>query len=187
MAKSRRLGLRVTNLGMLLIGCMLLLSGLSAVAQEASSDSGVSIGFTASKDGSAKDVGLPVYPGARVAQKDSEGDPTAQIALWGGSSGFKLVILKLESGDSPEKIAAFYRGALAKYGKVLDCTGAHPGNHEQHDKKSNELTCDDQHDESGIILKAGTEDKQHIVGIEQKAGTTKVHLVYLAAHGDKKI
>lgn len=36
-------------------------------------------------------------------------------------------------------------------------------------------------------LKAGTEDQQHIIGIEQKAGTTKVHLVYLVAHGDNKI
>lgn len=187
MANLRVWAPRFTNLGMLLIGCTLVLSGFSAMAQEESSDSGVSVGFTASKDASAKDVGLPIYPGARLARKDSDGDPTAQIALWGGSSGFKLVIVKLESGDSPDKVAAFYRAALGKYGKVLDCTGANPGDHEQHGKKSNELTCDGQHDESGIVLKAGTEDKQHIVGIEQKAGTTKVHLVYLVAHGDNKI
>ena len=154
------------------------------MSQEKSSDSSVGFGFKASKDANAKDVGLPFYPGAKLAPKDSEGDPTAQIALWGGSSGFKLVILKLDSGDSPEKIASFYRSALTKYGKVLDCTGAHPNGQEQHGKKSRELTCDDQHDESGIVLKAGTEDKQHIVGIEQKEGRTKVVLMYLVEHED---
>ena len=45
------------------------------------------------------------------------------MGLWGGSSGFKMAMLKMDSTDSPEKIAAFYRKALAKYGKVLTCSG----------------------------------------------------------------
>jgi hypothetical protein len=183
MANSR-LGLWVTNLGLLLIGCSFLSIGSPAMSQEKSSDSSVGFGFNASKDASAKDVGLPFYPGAKLAPKDSEGDPTAQISLWGGSSGFKLVILRLESGDSLEKVASFYRSALAKYGKVLDCTGASSKRQEQHGKKSRELMCDDQPDESGMVLKAGTKDRQHIVGIEQKEGRTKVVLIYLLNHED---
>lgn len=184
MAKLRNLGPNSRNL---LLGGALILSASLLFAQDGSGDSGKSIGFVASKDASAKDVGLPVYPGAKLAPKDSDGgDATGQIGLWGGSSGFKLVFVKLESNDSSEKVAAFYRSALAKYGKVLECTGTKSPGNEKHSKNSNELTCDDQHDESGIVLKSGTEDKQHIVGIEKKEGRTVVQLIYLVAHGDDK-
>ncbi len=58
----------------------------------------------------------------RVRIKDNSDDsPAVQLGLWGGGSGFKLVVLKLESNDTPEKVAAFYRKALAKYGRVWNC------------------------------------------------------------------
>ena len=41
------------------------------------------------------------------------------MGLWGGSTGFKLFVLKMETADAPEKVASFYRKALAKYGTVL--------------------------------------------------------------------
>ncbi len=160
----------------------------AAPAQTGPDSSGKSIGIVASKDASAKDIGLPIYPGAKLAQKDGDGDPTAQIGLWAGGSGFKLVIMKLESSDSADKIASFYRNALGKYGKVLDCTGVKSKDEDNQGSKSSALTCDDSSDDSGIVLKSGTRERQHIVGIEDKQGKRLIHLVYLLSQDeDKKI
>lgn len=78
-------------------------------------------GITMTADVEAKDVGLPIYPGSRRhVDKDSD-SPGVNLGLWGGGSGFKLAVLKMESDDSTDKIADYYKKKLAKYGKVLDC------------------------------------------------------------------
>jgi len=72
----------------------------------------------ASKGADAKEVGLPLYPGARPHQVKSDDSPAFQLGIWGGAWGFKLVVLKLGSNDPPERVATFYQKALAKYGRV---------------------------------------------------------------------
>jgi hypothetical protein len=105
--------------------------------------------------------------------------------LWGGSSGFKLVVLKLESNDAPEKVAAFYRHALAKYGKVLDCTdSSKTAGHKGEGNSSHELDCEGDQPESGeLLLKAGTKEEQHLVGIKPNGGRSVFQLVYLLERG----
>jgi len=52
-----------------------------------------------------------LYPGARP-QKDTEDDsPSAKFGLWGNTLAFKLAVLKLESSDPMDKIAAFCKKA----------------------------------------------------------------------------
>ena len=80
------------------------------------------IGFNLGQNASAKDVGLPIYPGSRRHQDNPDDNSALNMGLWGGSSGFKLFVLKMETTDAPDKVAAFYRKALAKYGQVLDCS-----------------------------------------------------------------
>lgn len=137
-----------------------------------------SVGFILSADAEAKDVGLPVYPGARRSQDTSEESSALQMGLWGGSSGFRLAVLKLDSNDSPEKVAAFYRKALAKYGAVLDC-----GKSSQSARatgKSNTLECEaDQAGDGGFTFKSGTKEKQHVVNVEPNAGHSRISLVYV--------
>src|SRR5882762_10400103 len=93
---------------------------------------------------SEKEIGLPIYPGAKP-HKDSQADsPGANIGLWGNTFGFKLVVLKMETSDAPAKVAAFYQKALAKYGKVLECTNPPAKSDAQGTKKtSSAITCDD--------------------------------------------
>ena len=140
-----------------------------------------SVGFMASKEASAKDVGLPLYPGARPHKDKSDESPAVQLGLWGGSSGFKLAVLKLESNDAPEKVAAFYRKALAKYGKVVDCGDSSKATGEKaKGNSSNELGCEEERPESGeLVLKAGTKEEQHVVGIKANGGLTVFQLVYV--------
>jgi hypothetical protein len=134
---------------------------------------------------SEKEIGLPIYPGAKP-HKDSKGEsPAANIGLWGNSFGFKLVVLKMETPDAPAKVAAFYHKALAKYGKVLDCTKGDKKPTDSGVKKSSDtLTCDDDTPETGAMLfKSGTRGKQHIVGVEANGQGTIFHLVLLDTRG----
>jgi hypothetical protein len=151
--------------------------------QQSSSDND-SIGFNLGKNASTKDVGLPIYPGARRHQDDANDSSALNMGLWGGTAGFKLFVLKMESADAPEKVAAFYRKALAKYGTVLDCSNASAASATNDDKTSKKLTCDDEKPKPGeISLKAGTKDKQHAVGIEPNGSGSTFQLVYMETKG----
>lgn len=141
-----------------------------------------SVGFVLSGDATAKDVGLPVYPGAQRRKDTSDDSSALQMGLWGGNSGFKLVLLKLDSDDSPEKVATFYRKALAKYGKVLDCKKSETKTEKDDPSSANAIQCqDDQPAAGGFTLKAGTKERQHIVGIEPSGSHSIISLVYLEA------
>jgi len=156
---------------------------LAAQDQKNSSDND-SIGFNLGKSASAKDLGLPIYPGARRHKDDANDSSALNMGLWGGSSGFKLFVLKMDSTDSPEKVAAYYRKALAKYGPVLDCSKASDASAASDDKSSKKLTCDDEKPKPGeISLKAGTKDKQHAVGIEPDGTGSTFQLAYIETKG----
>ena len=133
---------------------------------------------------SEKEIGLPIYPGAKP-HKDSKGDSTAaNIGLWGSSFGFKLVVLKMETSDAPAKVAAFYQKALAKYGKVLDCTNQPAKSDAQGTKKtSSAITCDDTPETGAVLFKSGTKGKQHIVGIQPDDQGSVFQMVLLDTRG----
>jgi hypothetical protein len=151
--------------------------------QQSSSDND-SIGFNLGKNASAKDVGLPIYPGARRHIDDANDSSALNMGFSGGSTGFKLFVLKMESADAPEKVAAFYRKALAKYGTVLDCTNGSPSTSSNDEKNSKKLTCEDEKPKPNeISLKAGTKDKQHTVGIEPNGADATFQLVYVETKG----
>ena len=143
-------------------------------------------GITLSKQATPKEVGLPLYPGAKLHKDEKEDSPAVQMGLWGSTLGFKLALMKMESSDAPEKIAEFYKKALSKYGTVLNCsdpsqkTGDKAGS-------ANRLECDDDKPEKGgLVFKAGTKEKQHIVAIQPNGQGSLFQLVYLEAHGDDK-
>jgi hypothetical protein len=165
----------------------------AAHAQNKKDDDGFSAGVNLSAKADAKDVGLPIYPGSRPHKDNSDDSSAGKFGLWGGSIGFKLALLKMETDASPDKVAAFYKKALAKYGKVLDCTNAPALTQEQKDAndKSNTLACDDDHSPAGgFVFKAGTHDEQRLVSIETLSGSTggtNYSMVYVEAKsGDRK-
>jgi hypothetical protein len=143
-------------------------------------ETGKSVGFILSQEATAKEVGLPIYPGARPHKDESDDSPALKMGLWGPSSGFKLVVMKLESDDSPDKILAFYRKALAKYGQVLDCSNASATSNTKTGNSSSQLDCkDDQPEKGASTLKAGTKEKQHVVGIQANGKHSLFQLLYV--------
>ena len=142
------------------------------------------------KDADAQKAGLPLYPGARPQRKDKDNDDAdaVNLALVTESVGMKLIVAKYETNDPQEKVLAFYREKMKKYGKVLEChsTDDKSGFHKDEDKKedSQPVKCDG--DNSGPVreLKVGTEDNQHVVAIEDPKGgkATTFAIIYLRKH-----
>lgn len=160
-------------------------------SQSGKDNDNISASFNLGRNASAKDVGLPIYPGARRQQESDKDSSSLNMGLWGGSSGFKIALLKMETNDSPDKVSAFYHKALAKYGRVLTC-GAGDSSADTSDdktKSSQALDCDkdkvnkDTADKDGFELKSGTKEKQHIVGISKKDNVTTFQLVYIETRG----
>jgi len=142
-------------------------------------------------DADPRQVGLPVYPGARQRKHDDDRS-NANLSLFTSAFGMKLVVLNYDSDDAPSKIIAFYREKLKKYGKVLECrTSRHGGDvnvedHSEDSQKSKELKCDGDQNGDTIELKAGTEDSQHLVAVspaENGGKGSTFALVYLRTRG----
>jgi hypothetical protein len=125
---------------------------LGALARGAVAQGEDGAGLAVSGQATAKDVGLPIYPGAKPYRDTGDDSDAARLALWGGGSGFKLAVLRMESKDAPARVADFYRKALTKYGKVLDC-----GNDVASDAEKNgsgALSCgNDKPDQDGLLFK----------------------------------
>ena len=141
------------------------------------------------KEGSTdiKDTGLAPYPGARVT-KDDDGDEShhsANVNISSSLFGLKVVALKFQSDDSSDKVLAFYRKDMSKYGKVLDCTGGFSMDFHHHDKDA-EVTCNDHNGpghEYREELKVGTENNQRILAIKPRGNGSEFALVYVRAWG----
>ncbi|MGA3210507.1 MAG: hypothetical protein ABSD20_04315 [Terriglobales bacterium] len=182
-----RTTLQTCHCSAVLLLAAILLAGVPTVAQVQSSEEQgrphKSIGFVAGDEASPEEVGLPVYPGARPHKDKDDDSSGANLGLWGGTFGFKLAVMKLESADAPEKVTAFYRKALAKYGPVLDCSNNAAKDKQKSDSSTKQLSCgDDRPDKGGMLFKSGTKQEQHIVGIKPDGTGTLFQLVFVEAH-----
>jgi hypothetical protein len=135
-----------------------------------------------------RDTGLSVYPGARPKPKDdSDDEKSANVDISTSAFGLKVVALEYQSNDGPDKVAAYYRNELKKYGNVLEChTQRHgfQGFNVNHDKgDSEELKCEDDNHGKTVELKSGTKSNQHIVAIDPKDNGSDFALVYVHMRG----
>ena len=142
-------------------------------------------GIHVSKGANPEDTGIAVYPGAHLREKDSDGDDkSANVNISGFGFGLKVVALEYESKDSPDKVLAYYKNQLKKYGNVLICHTGHLDLNTKvdDDHSSHELTCEGT---SGVNveLKVGTKENQHIVEVEPEGSGSKFSLVYVRTHG----
>ena len=125
----------------------------------------------------AADIGLPVYPGATLADKGEKDHGSADIHLGFGDWQMRLKVVKYHTPDSQDKVLDFYRKAMGRYGDVVQCQHNKPVGTPVVTREG--LGCDNSDKnvhtgDKGIMagngsneLKAGSEKHQHIVGIEQ--------------------
>lgn len=142
-------------------------------------------GIHVSKDADLADIGLALYPGARLKQKDSDGsDKSANVNISGFGYGVKVVAVEFESDDAPDKLVAYYKDQLKKYGSVLEC---HTSGHLDVDMKVGDdqkrvLACVGEKG-NNVELKVGTRENQHIVAVEPQGKGSSFSLVYVRTHG----
>jgi hypothetical protein len=138
----------------------------------------------------AADLGLPLYPGAEIVKNDDK-HQSADVHMGFGEWQLRVRAVSYSSPDPQDKVTAFYKKALDRYGEVLTCRGNAPVGTPTTTGEG--LTCadDGKHthiningkgngiDFSGDLqLKAGSKRHQHIVGFEEpKEGMTRFALV----------
>ena len=152
-----------------------------------------------SKGADVRDIGLPVYPGARVKEKDEDGqEKSANVNISSGLFGLKVVAIEYESDDPPEKIISYYKDQLKKYGNVLEChtskdacaevnmhVGHDDSDSDRHD--SDELKCEGDNNGKTVELKVGTQGNQHLVSIKPVGKGSDFGLAYVRTHGKDTI
>jgi hypothetical protein len=144
-------------------------------------------GIHVSKGANPEDVGIAIYPGARLKEKNPGGDDkSANVNISGFGYGLKVVALEYESNDAPPKVVAYYQDQLKKYGKVLVCHTSHlnvNADLKEHDSGSHDLTCEGSGSGVNVELKVGTKENQHIVAVEPQGDGSSFSLVYVRTHG----
>lgn len=139
-----------------------------------------------------KDIGLSVYPNARPVQdRHDDDEDSANVNISTPFFAMKVLAMKFESDDPPEKIVEFYRKDMNRYGKVVECRGKKHSGRTKKDGDRDELTldleCDDEDPSSkDIQLKAGQGRSQHIVGVSPKGKGTEFGLVYIQIRGSER-
>ena len=145
-------------------------------------------GLKVNNDADARDTGLPVFPNSRLKPKEENNDNSANVNMSFGKFGLKVVVATYETDATPDKVLDFYRGAVGKYGKVLECKGGSMGgvNIHHNDKNDKELHCDKDGNSDVVELKVGTETLQHVVAVKPSGKGSEFSLVYVRAQGTDK-
>jgi hypothetical protein len=136
-------------------------------------------------------LGLPVYPGAELVKKKDKGDKNdgaADINMSFGAFQLRVKAASYKSADGPEKVTAFYRKALGRYGDVIECQNDRPVGSQT--RTAEGLTCSEKNHVQGtndlsgkMELKAGSEQHQHIVAVDPEGDGTKFGIVALDLPG----
>ena len=141
----------------------------------------------------ARDIGLPEYPGATPFKEKDSDSSSGDVGLFLNSFHFSLKVASFVTAGSPDRVLAFYRKPLAKFGEVLECDRGKPVGSVTLTKSG--LTCGDSKNgrmtangsDSDHELRAGTPEQYRIVAVHStETGKTKFGLVALQLPKDEK-
>ena len=126
-------------------------------------DSDFNLSMHANSHATAKDIGLPVYPGA-TPFKENDSDSSADLGFALNSVHFSLQVAHFVTADSRDQVLRFYKKALAKYGDVLECQHGKPVGSLTETKSG--LTCGDHSSDDDYELRAGKPEQFRIVAVD---------------------
>lgn len=139
---------------MLFVSC-----SLAATAQ----NSDFNLDIHANAHATAKDIGLPVYPGAQIF-KDKDEQSGADLGFGFNDLHFGLKVINYVTHDPGSKVLDFYRKRLATYGQVLECRGGKPVGSLQRTESG--LTCSDKKSGENLEVNGDSSDDHQL-----RAGT----------------
>jgi hypothetical protein len=129
-------------------------------------------------------IGLSQYPGSVPVKDDGDND-AADVNLNFGNFHLGVKAAGFQTNDSVDKVLAFYRKDMSRYGDVIECRDHEAIGQPTHTAQG--LSCDKEsshvstgnHSDADHELRAGSELHQHVVSVESKNGGTKIGLVML--------
>jgi hypothetical protein len=135
----------------------------------------------------AQDTGLSVYPGARRRESGAHDKHSANVNISSSMFGLNVSAVEYESDDAPEKLIAYYKDDMKKYGRVLECKDYEAQTGWGDKGGSGEIRCDPAPAGSKQLqLQAGNKGNQHIVSIQPFGEGTRFALVRLVTHGGRE-
>ncbi|HEX4038510.1 MAG TPA: hypothetical protein VHX37_10670 [Acidobacteriaceae bacterium] len=150
-------------------------------------DSGFQLDVHANSHATAQQIGLPVYPGARIYQ--DKDDSSADLGMVLNSFHFRIQVVSYTTSDRADRVLAICRKPLSHYGEVLECRKGKPAGALTRTRSG--LTCSDRQGDhldgngspnssSDHELGAGEPNRFRMVGIDSsQGGSTRFGLVYL--------
>lgn len=133
-------------------------------------------------------TGLTPYPGATVVNKDGDDSGGANVNMSFGSLKLGVHAVDLQTADPVDKVLAFYRKDMARYGTVITCKGNTAVGTPV--RTGEGLTCSDDnkrtieiHTGDHLELRAGSPQHQHIVSVHSDDGATRIGVVALELPG----
>jgi len=167
------------------IRAIVLMAAVSFAVPCFAQNSDFNLSMHANSHATAKDIGLPAYPGA-TAFKDKDSDSSADLGFALNSVHFNLQVASFVTQDSRAQVLDFYRKALAKYGEGMECNHGQPVGSLTVTKSG--LTCGDHKggrmtvngSDGDYELRAGRPEQFRIVGVDStELEKTKFGLVAL--------
>jgi len=151
-------------------------------------------------------IGLSTYPGSTLwkdddAEAKNHDSHSVNMNMNFGDFHLGVKATALRSTDSQDKILAFYRKDMVRYGEVIECQGATTIGTPT--RTSQGLTCeadDNKHHEgihigegNELELRSGSDQHMHVVSVQTKDGAQKIGLIsldlptHLGQHDSKDI
>jgi hypothetical protein len=171
---------------------MVLIGAVSFAFPSAGQNSDFNLNMHANSHATAKDIGLPVYPGATPFKEKDNDSSSGDVLFLLNSFHFSVKEASFVTTDSQGHVLEFYRKPLAKFGEVLECDYGKPVGSLSTTKSG--LTCGDRKNGGVTVnesdddheLRAGTPEQFWIVGVDDaKNGKTKFGLVALVLPKDE--
>jgi hypothetical protein len=164
---------------------IVLMVAMTFLVRCSAQDSDFNLSMHANSHATAKDIGLPGYPGSSPLN-DKDSDSSADLGFALNSVLFNLQVARFVTKDSQSQVISFYRKALAKYGEVLECNHEKPVGSLTMTKSG--LTCGDHNGKQMTLngsdgdyeLRAGSPERFRIVAVDSTdPEKTKFELVAL--------
>ncbi len=137
----------------------------------------------------AKDTGLQLYPGARPKSGSRDDKHSANVDISSSMMGIKVVAREFQSEDSPDKVLAYYKKQMDKYGNVIQCSGHFNDRGFTYRKRDFDepVSCNgSDSNKAEQTLKVGTESNQHVVAVKPSGSGSEFALVFVRMWNGKQ-
>ena len=147
---------------------IVLMCAVSCTFPSAGQNSDFNMNMHANSHVTAKEIGLPVYPGATPFKEKDNDSSSGNLLFLLNSFHFSVQEASFVTPDSQQHVLEFYRKPLAKFGEVLECDHGRPVGSLSVTKSG--LTCGDRKN-GGVTVNESDDDHELRAGTPEQSGS----------------